>query len=345
MAHSPSFNDNYDTPDSQHEVLGGLVCCARRHRRGRPCGNFNLLDIVCVSSHLYAHCRKPSPTAVLVDAKQVVEIPIVRNLNFNKSFHVRYAQAFDRFMKRNMILEMEEEYQLKERRIRKRDKPYGLPDPVRRYGFGDPVQRRTSSSTSTSSSKPSVKTTSTAPAKITSSSKSLSSSSSSLVKSSISSPGLTTSAGKTTTSTTGVFYAVATNIAYDSAYLSPVVMGSQKQSMNVVYDTGSSDLWVFTTECPGCSSKSNIFNPSLSSTYIKGTTPFSITYGDGSNAKGHNGSDIISIGGATFRQGIDITTSVSSNLLSATLDGILGLGFSALMAVRGTFPPLYPSLY
>jgi len=107
--------------------------------------------------------------------------------------------------------------------------------------------------------------------------------------------------------------------------------------MNVVYDTGSSDLWVFTTECSTCTSaKSNVFNPSSSGTYIKGTKSFSITYGDGSWAKGHNGSDIISIGGATIRQGIDITTSVSSNLLSADLDGILGLGFSALMSIQGT---------
>lgn len=129
---------------------------------------------------------------------------------------------------------------------------------------------------------------------------------------------------------------MATNIAYDSAYLAPVVMGSQKQTMNVVYDTGSSDLWVFTTECSVCSSKSNIFNPSLSSTYIKGTKSFTITYGDGSQAKGHTGSDYISIGGASIRQGIDITTSVSSNLLSAELDGIMGLGFPALMSVQGT---------
>ena len=275
----------------------------------------------------------------------------MRNENFNKSFHVRYAQALDRFMKRNQILEMEEEAKVKEGRIRRRDKSYGLPDPVRRYGFGAAVQRRTSSTTSTSSSKSSSKKTtstttvkatstskktSTSSSKSTSTSKSVSSSSSS-VKGSSSSTGLTTPAGRTTSSSTGVFYAVATNIAYDSAYLSPVVMGSQKQTMNVVYDTGSSDLWVFTSECPGCSSKSNIFNPSLSSTYIAGTTPFSITYGDGSNCKGHNGSDIISIGGATIRQGIDITTSVSSNLLSSTLDGIMGLGFSALMSVRGTF--------
>jgi len=223
----------------------------------------------------------------------------VRNENFNKSFHVRYAQALDRFMKRNKILEMEEEYKMKEKRIRKRVLTYGMPDPVRRYGFGAAVQRRKSSSTSTATM-------------------------------------LTSAAAPSTTTTTGIFYAVATNIAYDSAYLAPVVMGSQKQTMNVVYDTGSSDLWVFTTECSGCSSKSNIFNPSLSSSYVKGTTPFSITYGDGSNCQGHNGSDIISIGGATIRQGIDITTSVSSNLLSSTLDGIMGLGFSALMSIRGT---------
>ena len=152
---------------------------------------------------------------------------------------------------------------------------------------------------------------------------------------------LTTSANPTaskTSSTTGVFYAVATNIAYDSEYLSPVVIGSQQQTMNVVYDTGSSDLWVYSTECSVCSSKSNLFNPSLSSTYIRSSTAYSITYGDGSSSSGHTASDIISIGGADIRQTIDIATSVSSNMLSDSLDGILGLGFQALESVRGTFP-------
>ena len=113
--------------------------------------------------------------------------------------------------------------------------------------------------------------------------------------------------------------------------------------MNVVYDTGSSDLWVYSTECSVCSSKSNLFNPSLSSTYIHSSTAYSITYGDGSSSSGHTASDIISIGGANIRQTIDIATSVSSNMLSDSLDGILGLGFQALESVRGAFPLLLSS--
>jgi len=142
-------------------------------------------------------------------------------------------------------------------------------------------------------------------------------------------------------STSGVFYAVATDISYDSEYLSPIAIGSQKQTMNVVYDTGSSDLWVFSTQCGVCSGKSNLFNPSLSSTYVGSSTSFDITYGDGSQASGHTATDNIAIGGVTFKQTIDITTSVSSNLLSSQLDGILGLGFQALEAVQGTSYPFY----
>ena len=131
---------------------------------------------------------------------------------------------------------------------------------------------------------------------------------------------------------------MATNIAYDSEFLAPVVVGSQKQTMNVVYDTGSSDLWVFSDQCSSCSSHSNLFDPSDSSTYTSSSTTFSITYGDGSQVSGHTGSDVISIGGASFRQTIDIATSVSSNLLSDSLDGILGLGWQSLESVSGKTP-------
>jgi hypothetical protein len=74
----------------------------------------------------------------------------------------------------------------------------------------------------------------------------------------------------------------------------------------------------------------------MSSTYIRSSTSYSITYGDGSSSSGHTASDIISIGGASIRQTFDIATSVSSNMLSDSLDGILGLGFQALESVRGT---------
>lgn len=156
-----------------------------------------------------------SPTAVLPEAKRVVEIPIVHNVNFNKSFVLLYSRAMERFVKRNEIIQREEAAQAK--RLVRRGKAYGLPDPVRRYGFGDAVQRGTSS---TSAAKSSSKTSSTAKVttsatKTTSSTSVKSSSLSSSSSRSISSTRLTDS-GPATTSTQGVFHAVATNIAYDS---------------------------------------------------------------------------------------------------------------------------------
>jgi hypothetical protein len=130
----------------------------------------------------------------------------------------------ERFVKRNMIIEAEES--AKQKRLRRRAPlKYGLPDPVERYGFGEPVQRRTTSPTPTTA-KSSPKTSSTS-LKVTTST-SVKTTSSSLKSNSVSysssssrssfSTRLTTSAAPTTTSTStqGVFHAVATNIAYDS---------------------------------------------------------------------------------------------------------------------------------
>lgn len=117
---------------------------------------------------------------------------------------------------------------------------------------------------------------------------------------------------------------------YDSEYLSPVVVGSQQQTMNVVYSTGLAYLWVYSTGCTNCGSKSNLFNPSLSSTYSEARLRIRVNTAmdHGRRYMQHLASDIISIRGASICQTIDIATSVSSNMLSDSLDGILGLRFN-----------------
>ena len=74
---------------------------------------------------------------------------------------------------------------------------------------------------------------------------------------------------------------------YDSEYLTPVSIGGQ--TLNLDFDTGSSDLWVFSSELPASSqSGHSIYNPAKSSTAKKlsGYT-WSISYGDGSGASGN----------------------------------------------------------
>ena len=79
----------------------------------------------------------------------------------------------------------------------------------------------------------------------------------------------------------------------DSLYLCPVQIGTPAQTLNLDFDTGSSDLWVWSTELPtatqtqGKTANHAIFNPAKSSTYKKTTgSTWKISYGDGSSASG-----------------------------------------------------------
>ncbi|KAK6007624.1 hypothetical protein QM012_004438 [Aureobasidium pullulans] len=121
-------------------------------------------------------------------------------------------------------------------------------------------------------------------------------------------------------------------------YLSPVTIGGQKLNLN--FDTGSSDLWVFSTALTSAEiGQHSAFNPSKSSTYkeLDGYS-FSLSYGDGSGAAGVVGTDTVDIGGATVtRQAIELATSVSSAFVSdADSDGLVGLAFSTLNSVSPT---------
>lgn len=77
----------------------------------------------------------------------------------------------------------------------------------------------------------------------------------------------------------------------DSEYLEPVTIGGQKLTLD--FDTGSADLWVFSSSLPSSESSGHTtFDPSQSSTwsdYDGGS--WKISYGDGSSASGTVGFD------------------------------------------------------
>ncbi|KAK5118239.1 hypothetical protein LTR85_008219 [Meristemomyces frigidus] len=121
-----------------------------------------------------------------------------------------------------------------------------------------------------------------------------------------------------------------------SEYLESVTIGGQK--LNLDFDTGSADLWVFSSSLPSSeSSGHSTFEPSQSSswsTYEDGT--WKIAYGDGSSASGTVGFDKVNIGGATVtRQAVELATSVSGSFIEDTNnDGLVGLGFSIINTVE-----------
>lgn len=128
----------------------------------------------------------------------------------------------------------------------------------------------------------------------------------------------------------------------DSEYLCSVQIGTPAQSFMLDFDTGSSDLWLWSTELSASTLKSgsshSIFDPSKSSTF-KATSgaSWNISYGDGSSASGTVGTDTVAIGDVTIQnQAIELAKQLSSSFASGAGDGLLGLAWPAINTVTPT---------
>ncbi|XP_070604985.1 gastricsin-like isoform X1 [Erythrolamprus reginae] len=124
----------------------------------------------------------------------------------------------------------------------------------------------------------------------------------------------------------------------DVSYYGEISIGTPPQKFMVLFDTGSSNLWVSSVYCQSQSCKNHpLFNPSQSSTYSSKGQTFSIQYGSGS-LSGVFGYDTVTI------QGISITkqefglsqTEPGSAFVSAKFDGILGLAYPSLSSGGAT---------
>ncbi|TDZ49693.1 Aspartic protease PEP3 [Colletotrichum trifolii] len=134
----------------------------------------------------------------------------------------------------------------------------------------------------------------------------------------------------------GTGLVTATPIRNDVEYVSPIKIGGQE--VNVDFDSGSSDLWVFTSMLDATSQQGHqLYDPSKSqnSAMLQGNS-FSIRYGDGSGAQGVVGTDRVDIGGAVVeKQAIEMATAVSQQFVQDTANnGLLGLAFSKLNTVK-----------
>ncbi|CAO3686844.1 unnamed protein product [Rhizopus stolonifer] len=108
-------------------------------------------------------------------------------------------------------------------------------------------------------------------------------------------------------------------------YLITLGVGTPIQLFNVTLDTGSSDLWIPSSQCTQCPSIR--FAESKSSTFNQTARNFDAEYGSGS-AKGTTGYDTITLGELTCPDqilGLAFSTSGTIN------QGILGLGFPGVM--------------
>ncbi|KAL0442956.1 UNVERIFIED_CONTAM: Aspartic proteinase [Sesamum latifolium] len=125
----------------------------------------------------------------------------------------------------------------------------------------------------------------------------------------------------------------------DAQYFGEIGIGSPPQKFTVIFDTGSSNLWVPSAKCyfsVPCFFHSK-YKSSQSSTHKKNGKPAAIHYGTGA-ISGFFSEDNVKVGDLVVKdqEFIEATREPSVTFLVAKFDGILGLGFQEISVGNAT---------
>lgn len=126
----------------------------------------------------------------------------------------------------------------------------------------------------------------------------------------------------------------------DTQYYGEISIGSPAQMFNVVFDTGSANLWVPSYNCSplytACFTH-NRYDASKSRTHIENGTGFSIQYASG-NVRGFLSEDVVVVGGIPVVQVFAEATALPAiPFIFAKFDGVLGMGYPNV-AIDGITP-------
>ncbi|KAM6073548.1 pepsin A-like [Chlamydotis macqueenii] len=124
----------------------------------------------------------------------------------------------------------------------------------------------------------------------------------------------------------------------DTEYYGTISIGTPPQDFTVVFDTGSSNLWVPSVYCssPACSNHKR-FNPAASSTFVGTNDSLSIAYGTGSMT-GILGYDTVTVSSIeVVNQIFGLAETEPGDFFYYTpFDGILGLAFPSIASSGAT---------
>ncbi|NXF71924.1 PEPA protein, partial [Sclerurus mexicanus] len=124
----------------------------------------------------------------------------------------------------------------------------------------------------------------------------------------------------------------------DDEYFGTISIGTPAQEFTVVFDTGSSNLWVPSVFCssPPCRNH-NRFNPADSSTFVSTNDTLFIAYGTGSMS-GVLGYDTVNVAGINVRNQVFglAETEPGDFFYYTPFDGILGLAFPSIASSGAT---------
>ena len=131
----------------------------------------------------------------------------------------------------------------------------------------------------------------------------------------------------------------------NAQYYGPVSIGTPAQDFLVVFDTGSSNLWVPSSSCNSAACfLHHTYNSGLSTSYVANGETIDIDYGSGS-ASGYMSTDTVSFGGISVDSVpfAEMTDLGGISFVASKFDGILGLAWKGIAA--DDISPIFMLMY